>query len=69
MPVGLISDMMVVGNHTDSDLFNNAGAVWSFKWNGTDWVQVQKITPPSAAANMWFGWSLAVEEQVDTGEA
>lgn len=69
MPVGLISDMMVVGNWNHSSDFLNGGAVWSFKWNGSDWVQVQKITPPGAAANMAFGWSLAVEEQVDTGEA
>ena len=69
MPVGVISDLMVVGNWNDSDLANNAGAVWSFKWNGVDWVEQQKITPPGAEANMAFGWSLAVDEQVDTGEA
>lgn len=69
MPVGVISDLMVVGNWNDSDIANNAGAVWSFKWDGLNWVEQQKITPPDAAANMAFGWSLAVEEQVDTGEA
>lgn len=69
MPVGVISDIMVVGNWADDDLANNAGAVWSFKWNGVEWAQEQKITPPNPAANMAFGWSLAVEEQVDSGEA
>jgi hypothetical protein len=69
MPVGLISDMMVLGNWNYSGDFSNGGAVWSFKRVGSDWVQVQKITPPGAAANQAFGWSLAVEEQVDTGEA
>lgn len=69
MPVGLISDMMVLGHWAYSDEFINAGVVWSFKWTGSDWAQVQKITPPDAAANNGFGWSLAVEEQVDTGEA
>lgn len=69
MPVGLISDMMVWGNFNDSEIVDSGGAVWSFKWDGMKWVQVQKITPPNPVKGDWFGWSLAVEEQVDTGEA
>lgn len=69
MPVGLISDLMVVGDYADDEAGTGVGAVFSFKWNGSDWVEVQKIIPPNPQDGMWFGWSLSVDEQVDSGEA
>lgn len=69
MPVGLISDMLVVGIPNDSESANGAGAVFVFKRNGQNWTEVQKILSPAAQVNGRFGWSLSVDEQVDTGEA
>jgi hypothetical protein len=69
MPVGLISDMMLVGIPNDSEAAASAGAVWVFKREGGQWVQKQKILPVDPLMGMHFGWSLSVEEQIDTGEA
>jgi FG-GAP repeat len=35
-----------------------AGAVYSFTFNGSTWVQEQKITSSSVQANARFGWSI-----------
>lgn len=69
MPVGLISDMMLVGTPGDGEAGSLAGAVWAFKRVGQQWVQTQKILPTNPENGMRFGWSLSVDEQVDSGEA
>jgi hypothetical protein len=69
MPVGLISDMMVVGIQSEDEAGLLAGAVWVFKRVGQQWVQTQKILPTSPMNNMRFGRSLSIEQQIDTGEA
>ncbi|MFK7957327.1 MAG: hypothetical protein AB8B96_14615 [Lysobacterales bacterium] len=69
MPVGLISDMMVVGTSTEDEAGVGAGAVWSFKRVNGQWVQMQKILPENPQNSQAFGWSLSVDEQIDTGEA
>jgi len=69
MPIGLIGDMMIVGTSTDGEAGILAGAVWVFKRVGQQWVQTQKILPTNPLNSMRFGWSLSVEEQIDTGEA
>ena len=37
------------------------GAVYVFRFNGTSWVQEQKLIPPVDAGGARFGWSVAVE--------
>lgn len=70
MPVGVISDLMVVGTPKDTESgVSLAGAVFVFKIVGNNWVQVQKIVPPAPADQYKFGFSLSIEEQIDTGEA
>lgn len=70
MPVGLISDLMVVGIPKDTEAAGSStGAVFSFKREGKRWVQQQKILPENPQQGMRFGYSLSVEEQIDTGEA
>ena len=69
MPVGLISDLMVVGTPADTERGVLGGAVFVFKSNGNDWIQVQKILPPAPSAGFQFGFALSIEEQIDSGEA
>jgi hypothetical protein len=60
---------MLVGDSIDSELGLNTGAVWVFKRVGQQWLQTQKILPVNPINGMRFGWSLSVEEQIDSGEA
>ncbi|MBZ0268367.1 hypothetical protein K8I85_09450 [bacterium] len=62
--VGVSGDVIVVGCALDDDLTHgNSGSAYVFHRNagGTDnWGQVKKLTAPSAAANDFFGHSVAV---------
>lgn len=49
-------DMLLVGAPKKS---NFAGAVYGFRFNGTNWVQSQKLLPSDTATN--FGFSLAMD--------
>jgi hypothetical protein len=68
MPVGVVSDLMVVGTPGDVESGGLAGAAFVFRIDGNDWVQVQKLVPPAPADGYQFGFSLSIEEQIDSGE-
>ncbi len=46
-------NLLAIGNPNDT---NQSGAVYLFRWNGTSWSRLDKITDASAA----FGWGVAL---------
>jgi hypothetical protein len=58
--VSISGDLAIVGAHRDDDKENNSGSAYIFKWDGTAWVQQQKLTASDGAARDWFGWSVSI---------
>ncbi len=58
--VTLQGKVAVVGAHWDDDNGNQAGSVYIFQHNGSEWVQVQKLLAPDGAPNDRFGATLAL---------
>lgn len=58
--VAIDGDTVVVGASSDSHIASDAGSAYVFVRNGTTWSQEAKLTAPDAAANDWFGHSVAI---------
>lgn len=59
--VGLVgSDMVVGAQYDDIDGVTNAGAVYTFSYNGAKWSQVTSYAAPEPAAFGGFGTSVAL---------
>ena len=55
--VAINGDMVAVG---ESNIRNEAGAVYLFERNGFDWVLRERLTPSDGADNDYFGCSVAL---------
>lgn len=64
--VAISGDTVVVGAHNEGNTHseNGHGAAYVFRFNGTTWVQEQKLLPLDAAPVDWFGTSVAVSGDV-----
>ena len=61
--VSVSGDTAVVGARTDdctADIGNNCGAAYVFRFNGTSWVEQQKLTASDAGEGYQFGVSVSV---------
>jgi len=47
-----------------SDPFCGSGSAYMFRWNGSRWVQEQKLLPSDGAEGDLFGWSVSVSGDV-----
>ncbi|MEN9442875.1 MAG: hypothetical protein RLZ33_2952 [Bacteroidota bacterium] len=59
--VGISGDIAVVGAYLDDDLGLNAGAVYIFNYNGSSWVQTDKIYAADGSSGDVFGRSIDIE--------
>ena len=50
-------DTIVVGSAYDDDNGHNSGSVYVFHFNGSSWVQEQKLLASDGASGDHFGWS------------
>ncbi len=59
--VALLGDTAFIGSPMDDDRGVRAGAVYVFKYNGSDWVEHHKIQPPDLeeGEDYFFGMALA----------
>lgn len=53
--VSISGDYAIVGACADDDKGDGSGSAYIFKWNGTNWVQQQKLTASDGAAGDLFG--------------
>ena len=59
--VALDGEVMVIGAHDSVNGFPaRAGAAFVFRFNGSNWVQEQKLHPPNFVPHGVFGYSVAV---------
>ncbi|MBW2730923.1 MAG: hypothetical protein JRH20_00935 [Deltaproteobacteria bacterium] len=58
--VDIQGDVIVVGADGDSQFAHRAGAAYVFRFNGTTWVQEQRLTQSSPAAWRYFGETVAI---------
>lgn len=56
--VAIEGDKAIVGAYRDN---NNAGSAYLFHWDGTDWVQQQKIAALDGAGGDQFGYSVSID--------
>lgn len=59
--VSVSGNVIAVGAWMDDDLVSNSGAVYMFRYNGSNWVQEQKLKASDAASNSLLGWSVYVD--------
>ncbi len=54
------ANRMVISAHLDEELGLNAGSVYVFEWNGSQWVQTAKLLASDGAEGDVFGISVAI---------
>lgn len=57
-------DWLVVGSPYDSLNDLSVGSVYLFQYDGTDWVEFQKLTPPNPVDAQQFGYSVSIDSTV-----
>ncbi|MCH7996026.1 MAG: FG-GAP repeat protein, partial [Planctomycetes bacterium] len=62
--VDVDGDTLVIGAPQDDDRGNASGSAYVFRWNGTSWVEEQKLTASDAASLDKFGRSVAISGDV-----
>lgn len=62
--VSISGGVIVLGLHFDADRGPDTGSAFVYRFDGRRWAQEQKLTPPSPAADSWFGMEVAVSGDV-----
>lgn len=60
MDVAISGNDAIVGAYQNDGQAVDAGAAYIFHYNGTSWIQQQKLTASDAAIGDFFGWSVRV---------
>jgi hypothetical protein len=58
--VSISGNYALIGAHFDDDNGNDSGSAYIFKYNGTDWVEQQKLISSDGALGDWFGYSVSI---------
>ncbi|WED61602.1 FG-GAP repeat protein [Vibrio alginolyticus] len=59
--IAMVGDSVIFGAYGDD---NNSGSAYVFENNGSDWVQVAKLTASDGSGEHWFGYSVATSGDV-----
>ena len=62
--VAVVGDTVVVGVPHDDDNGEDSGSAYVFHFDGSTWVQAQKILPADGAAGDEFGVSIAMKDNI-----
>jgi hypothetical protein len=60
LSVSISGDLAIVGAWSNDDDGSDSGSAYVFKWDGTSWVQQQKLTASDGDAEDRFGWSVSI---------
>jgi hypothetical protein len=58
--VSISGDLAIVGAYGDDDKGDWSGSAYIFKWDGTSWIQQQKLLASDGAADDYFGLSVSI---------
>ncbi len=59
--VSISGDRCLVGSVYDSDIGNQSGSAFIFEWNGTTWIQQDKLLASDGDAGDYFGHSVSID--------
>ncbi len=59
--VAVSGDVIIVGADQDPEIADYAGAAYVFRYDGSAWVQEQKLTASDGQSSDWFGWTVALD--------
>ena len=62
--VDIEGDLAVVGDNLDDTMGNSSGAAYIFRFNGTTWVQEQKLVAGDGQPGDEFGYSVSISNDV-----
>ena len=62
--VSISGDVALVGAENDDDKGTDSGSAYVFRWNGSSWVQEQKLLASDGAADDEFGVSVSISGDV-----
>ena len=57
-------EVVVVGAQADDDNGDRSGSAYVFRYDGSTWIQEQKLLPSDGAADDWFGLSVSISGDV-----
>jgi hypothetical protein len=58
--VAISGDWAIAGTYRDDENGKWSGSAYLFHRDGSNWIEKQKLTPSDAAANDYFGYSVAI---------
>ena len=59
--VAISGDKAIIGADHDDDTGSDSGSAYSYYWNGSNWVEQQKLTASDGAAYDMFGCTVAID--------
>ena len=62
--MSISGDVALVGADGDDDNFASSGSAYVFRWNGSNWVQEQKLLASDGVSGDWFGGSVSIDGNV-----
>ncbi len=62
--VSISNDLAIVGAHWNDDKGSDSGSAYVFKFDGTDWIQQQKLLASDGAAGNGFGYSVSISSDL-----
>jgi chitodextrinase len=62
--VSISGNVALVGADRNGDNGEESGSAYVFRWNGSNWVQEQKLLPSDGAAYDYFGESVSISGNV-----
>ena len=62
--VSVYDDVALVGAEYDTENGFDSGAAYVFRWDGTSWIEEQKLTPSDATTGDVFGRDVSVYEDI-----
>ena len=62
--VAISDDVLALGSSSDDDLGSNIGSGYIFRYNGTNWIEEQKLTPTDGQAQDLFGYSADISGNI-----
>ncbi len=59
--VSIDGDRAIIGAYSDDDNGNSSGSAYIFQWDGSNWIEQQKLTASDAANGDKFGKSVSID--------
>lgn len=62
--MAISGNVALIGSHNDDDNGSQSGSAYVFRFDGTQWVEVDKLVPADGQPNDFFGTDLAIDNDI-----